>query len=437
MITDKRRDKHFQRPGEELVYGKAMSREECREYCACADLGPAEKVYWESVQWLLAYYRSWTHDQPLLVSYERDRELGRLSDILYRCCRFYADHYQEYTDRIPYDEKVMRLLEFASEYPFRAGTWRPDYLICSDGSLKVCEITSRFFGNGYFLSYFTEYAAKVFAEKNQADDRISYYEELLEYFNGMMSGKKELLVLMSSDKSDSIRLYVPYYRKLGLDVRMMHASVIPKDLVIGKDTAVVSAMNQTDILSLPEDLIRRLVDAGMRNDLRSVFLLHDKRLFALFTDPSFAGRFLDQEEQEFLKEHVVHTYLSGENEEVWEDARAHKENYILKHRALGKSESVYAGCLTAKEDWDRLFADGSVKEMILQPFCSQRIFESQWDDQILREYICGTILTVDDRYFGTGLFRTSSRPVINQADAHKAAPLVTNRPDLFPESNRL
>ena len=41
--------------------------------------------------------------------------------------------------------------------------------------------------------------------------------------------------------------------------------------------------------------------------------------------------------------------------------------------------------------------------------------------------MAGTILCVDDRYFGTGLFRTSTRPVINQTDAHKVAQVITDQ----------
>lgn len=423
--------------GQKLIYGREMSDEECFEYLHFPEGGREEKRFAALHGPLIPYYRSWTHERPLLLSHDRDEELRRLSDILYRSCCMYVRNYTQYLNRIPLEDKVLRLLEYVHERPFAAGTWRPDYLILDDGSLKLCEITSRFFGNGYFLSYFTEHAARVFAQSSGVTDRVSRFEEMLEYFADMMRGKKKLLVLTSSDRSDSIRLYVPFYRDLGMETEVMHVSHLTADFRVGRDTAVVSAMNQRDLLALPENLIRHLVDSGMRNDLRSVFLLHDKRLFALLGDPAFTGTFLEEEEGDFLRKHIVQTYLPGEHAQVWEDAREHKDGYILKHRALGKSESVYAGSLTRQDDWEKLFADGSVKEMILQPFCSQRIFENPCGDQVYREYICGTILTVDDRYFGTGLFRTSTRAVINQADAHKAAPLVTDESFRFPGANRL
>ena len=169
----------------------------------------------------------------------------------------------------------------------------------------------------------------------------------------------------------------------------------------------------------------------MRNDYRTILLLHDKRFFHLFGRDDFTGRCLTPAETDFLRGHTVPTYVQGWDEEIWEHARAHKDGYILKHHCLGKSEQVYAGCVTEQETWEGLFASGAVENMILQPFMRQRIFPTVWQGKPLLDYVSGTILTVDDRYFGTGLFRTSTRPVINQTDAHKIAPLVTDQAFAF------
>ena len=98
---------------------------------------------------------------------------------------------------------------------------------------------------------------------------------------------------------------------------------------------------------------------------------------------------------------------------------------------------MYAGCLTAPETWEALFDRGDIRDMILQPFMKQRIFETTWNHSPLKDYVCGTILTVDDRYFGPGLFRSSTRPVINQADAHKVAGLITEEGGAFPDAHIL
>lgn len=384
-----------------------------------------EQLFAELHQELIPYYRSWTHDAPMVVSKARDNELRRMSSLLYRACLHYVRHYRDYLHLISYDDKTLELLEYAERYPYRAGTWRPDYLILENGGLKFCEITSRFFGNGYFLSYFMECTGESFAREAGITDRVSYFEEMLSYFAAMAEGRKRLSVIKSADKSDSIKLYVPFYKALGMQPRILEADEVEENLSELEGSMVVSALNQRDLLSYSMETLKLLCDYGMINDFRTIFLLHDKRFFRLIFEDAFMSAEFDEEETGFLREHVVETYLWGEDE-IWEKARENKDAFIIKHHCLGKSEKVYAGCLTDSEEWERLFVTGETHQMILQPFMKQRICSTSWQGQLLDDYVAGTVLTIDDRYFGTGLFRTSTRPVINQTDAHKIAQLVTD-----------
>lgn len=380
---------------------------------------------------LIPYYRSWCHDCPMVVSTERDNELHQMQKVLYKVCQYYVHHYQEYLDIIDYDQKVLDILAASEKNPYLAGTFRPDYLLCENGELKICEITSRFFGNGYFLSYFMEHAGAVFAAKARLTDYRSYFEEFLEYMADMLGDYKKLCVLKSADKSDSIRLYVPFYEALGAKVTILEAEEIEDHRECMKDSMVVSALNQTDILNLSMETIQMMIDVRFRNDFRTVFLLHDKRFFRLFSMDRFTDQCLTKEEIVFLRNHTVTTYLPSLDSDVFRDARYNKDKYIMKHARLGKSERVYAGCLCSEEEWESLFLSDDLKDMILQPFMKQKLYPTIYKGEQLDDYVAGTILCVDDRYFGTGLFRTSTRPVINQTDAHKVAPVITDQMDHF------
>ncbi len=414
----------------QLRYGRAAG-EQAERPVPRVPLGTYERIFADLHGELIPYYRSWCHDSPMLVSTERDDELRELHRVLYTCCEYYVRHYREYLDRVPYSGRVLRILDELKGREFRAGTYRPDYLICEDGSLRLCEITSRFFGNGYFLSFFTEHAGRVFAQEAGVTAARSYFESMLACFAEMALGYDGVVVLKSADKSDSIKLYVPFYRALGLKTTIYEADEVEAHPDALRRQMVVSALNQKDLLSFSDDTLLRMADAEMRNDLRTIFLLHDKRFFYLFGQDDFTSRCLTGAETRFLRAHAAETYVYGRDEGIWADARAHKDGYILKHHCLGKSEQVYAGCLTEPSVWEALFSSGAVKNMILQPFLRQRLFTTEWEGRPLADYVSGTILTVDDRYFGTGLFRTSTRPVINQTDAHKIAQLITDETDAF------
>ena len=371
---------------------------------------------------LTDYYFRWYFDRPMLILPERDAELKRTTELLNRFLHFYAEHYEEFLPLIPYDGHVLRLLAMEKEGGrYRPGTARIDYIISEEGRIGICEITSRFFGNGYFLSFFADKRGRELGKKAGLESEDERMEEMLSVFASYAESYNRICVLSSKDRSDSIRLYVPFYKALGKEVRIIPAEDIEKEAEAGTldGTLIFSALNQTDLLSLSDETVKKILAAEHRNDLRSVFLTHDKRVLSLIWLDEVTERIFTGAEAAYLREHVIRTWLYGQDEARWEDARKNKDSYIVKHRCLGKSEKVYAGILTSDEEWEKLFAEGAVREMILQPFVRQRAVENIWEEKTYTEYIAGTILMLDDSYYGTGLFRSSSLPVLNKLDDRK------------------
>ncbi len=81
--------------------------------------------------------------------------------------------------------------------------------------MKLCEITSRFFGHGIFMSYFAEAAACKFMEKYPGSKRDSLYEQMMQSALDIVGDKNEIYVLKSSDKTSEIKLYRPFYEHFG------------------------------------------------------------------------------------------------------------------------------------------------------------------------------------------------------------------------------
>ena len=377
---------------------------------------------------LSVYFFNWYFDRPMVISKERDTELHRVQQLLAKCLHFYADHYEEYLDLIPYDEKILHILDMVKDKKYVLGTFRPDYIIGADGRIQVCEITSRFFGNGYFLSFFADKKGRELAKASGYEVRDDRMESMLAYYARMADGFSRISVVKSADKSDSIRLYVPFYRALGKPIRVFEYDEISANIDWIKDSLILSALNQKDILTMPDDILEVMTETPRYNDFRTVFLAHDKRLFSLFFMDSFTDRFLGKDDTAFLRDHVIPTYIYGQNDAVWEDARLNKNSYIIKHHCLGKSERVYAGCMTDENEWQAQWDSGAVREMILQPFITQRCTPNVWHGQSFMEYIAGTILSVDEEYFGTGLFRSSSLPVLNKGDDRKVSIVLVDEP---------
>ena len=375
----------------------------------------------------MAYYARWIHAQPIVVTPERDRELHRLQRVLYACASHFAKTWREWLHVVPHADAVIETLEYSERYPYVAGTWRPDVLMCADGSLRACEITSRFFGNGYFLSNFYAMAGLGKGRAAGAVRLRSYMDEMLGHFARMAGEKSRLVVLKSADPSDSIRLYVPFYEALGLSATILEFEAIERNLgLLGDDALVVSALNQADLARLAPETRHLMADVGCKNDFRTIYLLHDKRFFRLFFEDAFTSGCLSSEDTVFLREHTVETYLPALDAEVFDYARDHKGGFIIKNHWLGKSEQVRAGCLCTQDEWESFFEPGMVENMILQPFLEPRSFDVTWEGRDYVDFVCGTMLALDERYYGPGVIRASNSRVINQGDDRKFSFVITD-----------
>jgi hypothetical protein len=357
---------------------------------------------------------------------------------------------------MPLGDRELQILEMQEEYPFRAGTWRPDYIIAEDGSLKICEITSRFFAHGIFMSWYAEKWADKFMACFPGKTRATRYPQLLDYMLEILEGKRDIYVLKSADRTSEIRLYKDFYERHGCTVTVLEApEVEPRRSDWARPGVfLISALNQADLLSFSMDTLRAMMDAGMYSDFRNIFLIHDKRFLRLWFEDSFTSSCLNPDDTAFLRNHSIPTFILSDvlNDEIFSDCRSRtklfddvlarkvlvrggqkkfhdKDDLIIKPYCLGKSEGVHAGVMTSQEDWEKLLENP--EGMIIQPFIRQRSYKTVWEGSEYQDYMCGMMLCVNERYFGDGLFRASSLPVTNVGDDRKACSIDTDDPELL------
>ena len=357
----------------------------------------------------------------MLITSERRDELRRMQALLYKCIVYMAEHYREWVPKyMPLDNKVMEILDRQSRYPFRAGAYRPDYLISEEGKLLLVEITSRFFGHGIWGGYPSVVKAEQMMAANPGVSWENRYNELLTYMRDIIPAGSPIYVLKSSDKTGEIALYKKFYEYYGHEVTIYEAAEVEEHIDQWSHNAVViSALNQHDLLSFQMETLQAMIDARMLNDFRTIFLAHDKRFLRLIFVDEFTRECLTEEETKFLREHTIPTYMYSCHPEKWKNALTHKDQYILKPYDLGKSVGLYAGEMTDEETWKKSLTASEKGGFILQPFIKQRTYPCEWEGNHYDDYVCGLMLCMDDRYFDSGMFRTSSAPVTNKVDDRK------------------
>lgn len=380
----------------------------------------------------IPYLSQWYMDIPVVVSSMRYKELQRIQQLLYRAICHFANHYSEYEDTFPVEGKMKQIITLCNHYPYRPGTYRPDFLIDKQGNLKICEIGARFPLNGYFLSGMAEYIGihkfpyPPFNPQKEYEHFLSY---LFEYWGSFTS----LCVLKGSDRPCDIKYYIPFFEKAGINVTVLTPEEISSHTEALKDAAVINEFNQMELLALPLETLTAIASTNALNDMRSIFLIHDKRFLSVLCNDNFLGACMPKEDAAFLRKYLIPTYTRQQSPEKWADAYSHPDDWLVKPFLLGKSENIYAGSLCSEQEWKQLFDSPAIETMVLQPYIRQKRIPGSIGRQVYNDYVVGTLLCFDNRFFGTGLFRTSSYEITNRVDDRKMAPCFTDDLTIHPE----
>lgn len=371
------------------------------------------------------YFKPWTYDEPLAVSLATNRRFQQVQRLLHQAIRHFALHYDQFRHLMPVSQEVERVLTLAAQKEYSAGTYRTDFIIEPDNSIRLIEMNCRFPLNGFFVTGFFNLAADAYA-RNTGLKKIDDYTPIFDYLVGYFGDFRTVCILKKgSEKRNETKFIQEVFAEAGFTVHTLACEEIPDNLHLLQDAAVICELDHQDLLSLPQRALEAIIQAHALNDLRTVFLTHDKRFFSVLNQDEFLLSALTSSEAAELRKYLVPTYMASERDDLWQDARENKEGWILKPCVFGKSKNVFAGRVTDQQDWDRLFTEGETTGMVLQPFIEQRLFNGTIGTQQYRDYVVGTLLYFSDQYFGPGIFRASSFPVTNIKDDRKLAPFVT------------
>ncbi|MFY0593570.1 hypothetical protein [Roseivirga sp.] len=372
-----------------------------------------------------AYYKQWVFDEPVVVGKSHNEELKKVQQIMHRLITHFVINYDRYEHLMPVSPEVKRILELSKPYKYQVGTYRTDFVYDQNDQVRLLEITCRFALNGVFLPAIMQSIANDLNQKQEHQVRLNdVYSSIFEYLEELIGSSERIIVLQGADRRNESKLFIPVFEKMGLSVVVLDLSEIDSKAALFFNSFIISELALDEILTLSQETIKSLLASNMINDLRTVFLIHDKRFFSVLYNEDFRRAVLNKDENDFFTPFLIPTYASQQHAPMWENCRNNKDRWVLKHATLGKSQSVYAGVVTSKDDWNNMFEQKMVDNMVIQEWITtDRVKGSIAGDEFY-DYLTGTLMFFNKRYFGFGDFRTSSYPVTNKKDHRKACTFV-------------
>jgi len=373
------------------------------------------------------YYRQWLFDDPILIKKETSAGAKRLQVVLAKVIRHFVENYERYEDLMPLTEKGRWIVDQCSARKYKIGTYRTDFVYDDEQNMKLIEITCRFALNGVFLPAVMHKAATIHKNLHLPEVQVQDpYSGVFDLLADIFDHESTIYVLKGGDTKNASKIYVDLLRSIDFDVVEVPLEEISSTIKKAKeDSTYISELSLQELEALDKPTLAILVRRNVINDLRTVFLIHDKRFFSLLYDQEFLAGILDDEEICFLNKFTIPSYTySPKYKQIWAEARENKDRWIIKHAILGKSKEIYAGIVTDEDDWAALFSDLDEKNVMLQQWVPQQLVYGTVSGERFEDYVTGTLLYINDCYLGFGDFRTSSFPVINVVDHRKMCTLI-------------
>lgn len=372
-----------------------------------------------------SYYKQWIFEEPLVISNEHNLKLVRLQKIMYRLITEFVTNNKCYRNYMPLSNKVEFIIDECNKKEYQVGTYRTDFVYDKSKGVKIIEITCRFALNGIFLSALMNDVAEDYRVKKWPNLKTkNYYNGIYKRLQSYVGDSKSIYVLKGGDQRNESKIYKDIFKRTGIDIFEINYKEIQEFIPKMKKSLIISELSFDEILSIPKSVLSNLVKLNLINDFRTVFLVHDKRLFSVLGKKELQEKVLNKSDIEFFKRFYVPTYNYDKNSDLWMLAKKEKENWIIKHRAFGKSQKVYAGLVTDQKKWEELFLSDEVEDMIIQKWVPQERINGKIGEISYKDYVTGTLLFFDDNYYGFGDFRTSSYPITNKVDHRKATSLI-------------
>ncbi|KAH8885485.1 hypothetical protein GQ53DRAFT_659813 [Thozetella sp. PMI_491] len=425
------------------------------------------------------YHGSFRQDcpRPILISEYHQTLLNNLHESLNAALtdivqRWWTDREARLPERMPLEETEEDLLRANAQascgnvrrFSACLGSWRPDFLvedIWSDQkgttveNFRVTEINARFPFNGLMHEAFNQRALDDLGVGVNGLMHATEPEKVLNGVFGLFEENMPLHLLKGEERGIDIHMFIhSYQRRFGVSPRLIEASdlrLLPNSesqgryrlycvaKVVGNQDGLYSAsprlihqgevleevhqigleLHQHELRALAPEM-RREISVRCFNDLRTILLVHDKRILGIIKQelPTLVAReVLTADQAATLDKGIVDTILPG-SPEIDQLLRELKENpdlknsYLLKPIRDGKGAGIVFGDELGSSDWTSALEP--LRSSGLGGFVLQRRIFPRLYELILKESgervnypLVGTYHAIDATLIGLGIWRSS------------------------------
>ncbi|KAF7363696.1 Circularly permuted ATP-grasp type 2 [Mycena sanguinolenta] len=415
---------------------------------------------------------------PILITSQHDTAMRAIHEALTLAIasiveRWWTDTEADFPQRMPLEPGEEALLRWIDNlhpdtlppYRQRLGCWRPDFLVESVADPKmpsgtreqfrICEINSRFCWNGFLHTAYGQQALVDLDAKSNGFVGATDPEQVIDSLFTLYDPTKPLFLLKGVEPGldihmfvdlaaqrtgtrpifvlpDDLRLVPDEHAKLGYRLCSVvraedgrNEQFVHNDDTLEEIHQVSLELHQHELRALSPEIMRAL-SVRCFNDMRTIFLVHDKRMLGIVLQEldNLVRRHgvLSATQAEALRAGICPTILAGSREAAFflqrcRDSPTHKDGYLLKLIRSGKGAGIVFGDEVSAAEWNEKLLQylGDAAITVGQPaYLVQRQIVQRRYEVLLRDgqegvqanYLIGTYHALNGRYLGLGLWRS-------------------------------
>lgn len=172
---------------------------------------------------------------------------------------------------------------------------------------------------------------------------------------------------------------------------------------VGPLKQFVFECSTSEILNFDFTLLRHVVSCPHFNDLRTIFLAHDKRMLSVFSSPDIVRDYASPEDAAILRDHIIPTFICGIHTATVTQAKLERNKWLVKPNSGGKGVGIVFGRDCASDtEWVNFLDDPRHKQYILQEVVEQQHVNILSSKGELREMlVVGLLHCFNSKFFGT------------------------------------
>ena len=351
---------------------------------------------------------------PVVIDEEYINNANKIGHIINAVVVMFAYNYtrdEQLQQLYQLDQELNEIMNMAEGIPYEVGMYRLNFLYDANGHPRISEVNCQYPVKNWFLSAdLNQITSELASEVNQDWSAIEGQGDFITNLENLFEQDEVLYIVKKSKKTEKETLLNELTNN-GINIGYVQPEdfkIVDGDLKIGSASArqFFLEMSAEDLKLFDVEVLKKIIQSGRcLNDVRSIILVHNKKLMAGLFNPSIMSPYVNSDDFDFLKTYLIPSFVLNGQQDI-DYLNQSQDNWRLKSSSGSEGFGMHIRSNYSPEDWNQLLND-NWQNFLIQPVIQQKEFLLPINNENKPVNLIGMELYFNAKSYGSGFFRAS------------------------------